>query len=41
MMHEALGMPREWMLWEANENEGRYILKQVMTGETSGIMIID
>lgn len=36
MMHEALGMPREWMLWEPDEKEGRYILKQVMTGGNFG-----
>ena len=36
VMHEALGMPREWMLWEPDEEEGRYILKQVMTGGNFG-----
>jgi hypothetical protein len=36
MMHEALGMPREWMLWEPDEKEGRYILEQVMTGGNFG-----
>ncbi len=36
VMHEALGMPREWMLWEPDEKEGRYILKQVMTGGNFG-----
>lgn len=36
LMHETLGMPREWMLWESNEKEGRYILKQVMTGGNFG-----
>lgn len=36
VMHEALGMPREWMLWEPDEKEGKYILKQVMTGGNFG-----
>lgn len=36
VMHEALGMPHEWMLWEPDEKEGRYILKQVMTGGNFG-----
>lgn len=36
VMHEALGMPCEWMLWETDEKEGRYILKQVMTGGNFG-----
>lgn len=36
VMHEVLGMPREWMLWEPDEKEGRYILKQVMTGGNFG-----
>lgn len=36
MMHEALGMSHEWMLWEPDEKEGRYILKQVMTGGNFG-----
>lgn len=36
VMHEALGMPREWMLWEPDEKEGRYILKQVMMGGNFG-----
>lgn len=35
-MHKALGMPREWMLWEPDEKEGKYILKQVMTGGNFG-----
>jgi hypothetical protein len=30
VMHEALGLPKEWMLWEPDEKEGRYILSQVM-----------
>lgn len=36
MMHEALGMPREWMLWEPNEKEGKYILEEVMAGGNFG-----
>lgn len=36
VMHEVLGMPREWMLWEPDEKEGRYILEQVMTGGNFG-----
>ena len=36
VMHEALGMSREWMLWEPDEKEGRYILKQVMRGGNFG-----
>lgn len=36
VMHEALGMPREWMLWEPDEKEGKYILKQVMMGGNFG-----
>lgn len=36
VMHEALGMQRDWMLWEPDEKEGRYILKQVMTGGNFG-----
>lgn len=36
VMHEALGMPQEWMLWEPDEKEGRYILEQVMTGGNFG-----
>lgn len=36
VMHEALGMSHEWMLWEPNEKEGRYILKQVMAGGNFG-----
>lgn len=36
VMHEVLWMPREWMLWEADEKEGKYILKQVMTGGNFG-----
>ena len=36
VMHEALGMSREWMLWEPDEKEGRYILEQVMMGGNFG-----
>lgn len=36
VMHETLGMSREWMLWEPDEKEGRYILNQVMTGGNFG-----
>ena len=36
VMHEALGMSREWMLWEPDEKEGRYILEQVMLGGNFG-----
>lgn len=36
VMHEALGMQRDWMFWEPDEKEGRYILKQVMTGGNFG-----
>ena len=36
MMQDVLGMPREWMLWKLDEKEGRYILKQVMTGGNFG-----
>ena len=36
VMQETLGMPREWMLWEPDEKEGRYILEQVMTGGNFG-----
>ena len=36
VMREALGMPDEWMLWEPDEKEGKYILKQVMTGGNFG-----
>jgi len=36
VMHEALGMPREWMLWEPDEKEGRYILELVMAGGNFG-----
>jgi hypothetical protein len=36
VMKEALGMPREWMLWEPNEKEGKYILEEVMAGGNFG-----
>ena len=36
VMQKALGMPSEWMLWEPDEKEGKYILKQVMTGGNFG-----
>ena len=36
LMYEALGMPKEWMLWEPNQKEGEYILKQVMRGGNLG-----
>ena len=36
MMKEALGLPREWMLWEPDEKEGRFILDEVMAGGNFG-----
>ena len=36
VMREVLGMPREWMLWEPDQKEGEYILKQVMAGGNFG-----
>lgn len=36
VMQEALGMPREWMLWEPDEKEGKYILDEVMAGGNFG-----
>lgn len=36
VMQKALEMPSEWMLWEPDEKEGKYILKQVMTGGNFG-----
>lgn len=36
VMREALGMPKEWMLWEPDQKEGEYILKQIMTGGNFG-----
>lgn len=36
VMHETLGMPNKWMLWDPDEKEGKYILEQVMTGGNFG-----
>ena len=36
VMQEALGMPREWMLWEPDAKEGQYILDEVMAGGNFG-----
>ena len=36
VMQEALGMPKEWMLWEPDEKEGKYILDEVMAGGNFG-----
>lgn len=36
MMQKIMEMPREWMLWEPNENEGKYILAQVIEGGNFG-----
>lgn len=36
VMQEALGMPREWMLWKPEKKEGEYILNQVMAGGNFG-----
>ena len=36
VMHEALGVPKEWMLWKPNEKEGKYILEEVMAGGNFG-----
>lgn len=36
VMYEALGMPKEWMLWEPDEKEGKYILEEVMAGGNFG-----
>ena len=36
VMHEVLGMPNEWMLWDPDQKEGEYILKQVMKGGNFG-----
>lgn len=36
LMHETLGMPKEWMLWQPEEKEGRFILEQVMEGGNFG-----
>ena len=36
VMLEVMAMPKEWMLWEPDEKEGRYILEQVMEGGNFG-----
>jgi len=36
VMLEVMAMPREWMLWEPDEKEGKYILEQVMAGGNFG-----
>ena len=36
VMQEALVMSREWMLWEPDEKEGKYILDEVMAGGNFG-----
>ena len=36
VMAEVLGMPREWMPWEADKKEGEYILAQIMKGGNFG-----
>lgn len=36
VLHEALGMPRERMLWEPDEKEGEYILNEIMAGGNFG-----
>lgn len=36
VMKEGMAMPKEWMLWEPDEKEGRYILEQVMEGGDFG-----
>ena len=36
VMQEVMAMPREWMPWEPDEKEGRYILAQVMEGGNFG-----
>ena len=36
VMLEALGMPRDWMLWAPDKKEGEYILSQVMQGGNFG-----
>lgn len=36
VMQKALGMPKEWMLWDPEKKEGEYILKQVMEGGNFG-----
>lgn len=36
VMQEVMAMPKEWMPWEPDEKEGRYILEQVMEGGDLG-----
>lgn len=36
VMQEVMAMPREWMPWEPDEREGRFILEQVMEGGNFG-----
>ena len=36
VMGEVLGMPKEWMLWEPDEKEGKFILEEVMAGGNFG-----
>lgn len=36
VMQDALGMPRDWMLWEPDDKEGKYILDEVMVGGNFG-----
>ncbi len=36
VMKEALAMPERWMLWEPDQKEGKYILKQIMAGGNFG-----
>jgi hypothetical protein len=36
VMIETLGMPRELMLWEPDEKEGKFILEEVMAGGNFG-----
>ena len=36
VIQKALGMPREWMLWEPDAKEGQYILDEVMAGGNFG-----
>lgn len=36
VMQETLNIPKEWMLWEPDEKEGRFILQQIMEGGNFG-----
>lgn len=36
VMQETLSMPKEWMLWEPDEKEGKYILDEIMKGGNFG-----